>query len=367
MVVLVVMLSLFGLLMVFSASYYVALSKTGNPYTYAISDIEWLLIGWTGMIFFTLFDYHRIRKYSRVFVYFSVVLLVVVLTPLGTVINNAARWISIGPITLMPGEIVKTALIFYVASFYSKDPTRISKWFYIDGNVIVIFWTAFSAFLILMEPNLSTAGIVVLLVGGMLIVAGLKWIYVGGFAIAGCLGFVAILFTSKGAYMLDRVKTAFDPFNDPLGEGYQVIQGLYAFGSGGVLGVGLGNSIQKTLYLPEPQSDFILPIIGEELGYVTVLGLMVVYLLLIWRIVKIAIKAPDYMGTLLASGIALHLSLQVILNIAVVSATFFPTGVVLPFISLGGNATGLFLAEIGIVANISRQIKREEEVFPSLS
>ena len=361
MIALTLVLCLFGMLMVFSASYYVALSKTGNPYEYLINDAMWMAIGWAGLVVFTMMDYHIIRVFSRPFLLVAMGLLVAVLTPLGTVINNASRWISIGPITLMPGEIVKTALIFFTACFYAEDPSKVTRWFYEDGNVVVAGWAAVSALLIIMEPNLSTAGIVVLLIGGMMVIAGLRWIYVGGLLGLGIAGFVAVVLSPRGEYMLTRVQTFFDPFKDALGEGYQVVQSLLAFGSGGLTGVGLGKSIQKTLYLPEPQSDFILPIIGEELGYVAVLALMAVYLLLIWRIIRIAIKAPDYLGTLLAGGIALHIALQVILNIAVVSATFFPTGVVLPFISLGGNATGLFLAEIGIVANISRQIKDEEE------
>ena len=160
---------------------------------------------------------------------------------------------------------------------------------------------------------------------------------------------------------MERIQTFFDPFKDALGSGYQVVQSLLALGSGGLLGVGLGQSIQKTLYLPEPQSDFILAIIGEELGYVGLIVLMCVYMLLIWRCIKTAIKAPDIYGTLLAGGVALHLGLQVVLNIAVVSASFFPTGVVLPFVSLGGNATILYLAEMGVVFNISRQIRPPEE------
>ena len=151
-----------------------------------------------------------------------------------------------------------------------------------------------------------------------------------------------------------------DPFQDALGDGYQVSQGLLAFGSGGVFGVGLGKSMQKALYLPEAMSDFILPIIGEELGFVGVLGLMAVYMTLIWRGFLVSINAKDLFGTLLAGGITLHIALQVILNIAVVTASFPPTGVVLPLISLGGTATVLFMAELGMLYNISKQSEEKE-------
>ncbi len=161
--------------------------------------------------------------------------------------------------------------------------------------------------------------------------------------------------------MKERVLTALDPFADPLGNGYQVVQSLLALGSGGVLGRGIGQSIQKTLYLPEPENDFILAIIGEELGLVGILLLMVAYLLLIWRCFSVAIRAQDSYGMYIAAGVGLHLALQVIINIAVVTATFFPTGVVLPLVSLGGNATMLFLAEFGIVYNISKRAQVEPE------
>jgi cell division protein FtsW len=189
----------------------------------------------------------------------------------------------------------------------------------------------------------------------MMFVAGLsKVIFLGGL-LAGAGMFVVAIMLPQGQYMMQRVQTAMDPFADPLGSGYQIVQSLLAQGSGGITGVGLGQSMQKTLYLPEPQNDFILAIIGEELGLAGVIVLMLLFLLLIWRCCKVAVRAQDSFGMLLASGVAILLALQVILNIAVVSASFFPTGVFLPFISQGGNATLIFLSLMGIVINVSRQ------------
>ena len=169
------------------------------------------------------------------------------------------------------------------------------------------------------------------------------------------------LIVLKGSYWLKRVTSFFDPFADALGDGYQVVQGLLAFGSGGVTGVGIGRSMQKALYLPECFSDFILPIIGEEVGFIGVMALMAVYLVLIWRGVLVSMNSKDLFGTLLAGGITLHIALQVILNVAVVSASFPPTGVVLPLVSLGGTATVLFMAELGILYNVSKRSSEKEQ------
>ena len=356
---LTLLLTLFGLVMVFSASYYYAISKTGNPYTFLINDMMWKLLGWVVFAFLTHFDYHRIAKYSFIVLAVGFVLLGLIFTPLGKTINNATRWLDFKIFTVMPGEVIKTCLILFLAYFYAKDPSRIKRWK--DGHFVVLAIGGAAFLLILAQPNLSTAGLVLLLVLGMMLLAGLAWGWIIAMGALGVGAFTIVVLSPKGAYMMERIQTFFDPFKDALGSGYQVVQSLLALGSGGLLGVGLGQSIQKTLYLPEPQSDFILAIIGEELGYVGLIVLMCVYMLLIWRCIKTAIKAPDIYGTLLAGGVALHLGLQVVLNIAVVSASFFPTGVVLPFVSLGGNATILYLAEMGVVFNISRQIRPPEE------
>ena len=167
-----------------------------------------------------------------------------------------------------------------------------------------------------------------------------------------------MILTDEDGYRLKRLTSFLDPFQDPLGDGYQVIQSLLALGSGGLFGVGLGRSIQKTLYLPEPQNDFIFAIIGEELGYIGCLALIACYMILIWRGTHISLNAPDMFGTLLAAGITIMLALQVVLNIAVVTSSMPPTGITLPFISYGGNALMLFMGSMGILLNISRHSAR---------
>lgn len=182
-------------------------------------------------------------------------------------------------------------------------------------------------------------------------------IYIGiiGAGVAGVLGLV---FMAPESEWMKRITSFLDPFADKLGDGYQVVQGLLALGTGGLFGTGLGRSIQKNLYLPEPQNDFILSIIGEELGYIGVIALMIVYLLLIWRGIHISVNASDTFGSLLAAGITIMIALQVIMNIAVVTSSMPPTGVTLPFISYGGNALWLFMGSTGILLNISRHAPR---------
>ncbi len=353
LVLLVLGLSVFGIVMVFSASYYNALSKFGNPYKYLIEDSMWVLVGWVGFVFFSFFDYHYLRHFAWPLLGAGVALLFLIFTPLGLTINNATRWLDFKYFTVMPGEVVKFSLIIFVASFLSEDPTRSRKFFKGILPTLTVAGICFAA--IYKQPNLSTAGLVLLLVVGMLYVAGLPKIWVTATAIAGAaLASLAVL-APGGEYRLQRVISFIDPFQDPLGSGYQVVQSLLALGSGGVFGVGLGQSIQKTLYLPEPQNDFILAIIGEELGFVGILGLMAAYLGLIWRCCHIAVRAKDYFGMMLAAGTTIILSLQVLMNIAVVTASFPPTGVILPFVSQGGNAMVIFLSLMGIMTNISRQ------------
>ena len=305
------------------------------------------------MPFFSFLDYHYLKKFAAPLLAVGIILLALIFSPLGLTINNATRWLDFKYFTVMPGEVIKFCIIIFVAAFLSKDPSLSTKFFKGIFPILLLGGICFA--LIYKQPNLSTAGIVVLLIFGMLFVAGLPalWITVSALGMS-AIAALSVL-APGGEYRLQRVMNFLDPFQDPLGSGYQVVQSLLALGSGGVFGVGLGQSIQKTLYLPEPQNDFILSIIGEEIGFIGVLVLMAAYLFLIWRCCYVALRAKDYYGMLLASGITILLTLQVVMNIAVVTASFPPTGVILPFVSLGGNAVVIFLSMMGIMTNISRQ------------
>lgn len=355
------MLAIFGLIMIFSASYYYSLSRYGNPYYYLIRHGIWLLGGVIVFCFGAMLDYRCYRKVAPWAAIVGLILLLLLFTPLGVSYNNATRWLGLGPITVMPGEIAKLCAILFTAWYLGEKPDRIDSLF--RGVIPVVGVGLIYAVLIVRQPNLSTALTVVGIMGCMLIVAGLHKKYIvlafaGAFA-----GVMALTTVLRHTYWYGRFASFLDPFADPLGDGYQVVQSLLALGSGGLFGKGIGQSVMKNLYLPEPQNDFILAIIGEELGLVGIMFLMALYCAFLWRGVHVAIHARDQFGVLLASGIVLMVAIQVILNVAVVTSSMPATGINLPFISYGGNAILLFMFGAGILVNISRHEKKEETVI----
>lgn len=346
-------LVIFGIVMVFSASYYVSISKRGTPYYWLRQDIMWAVLGTCAFLFCSFFDYKWYKKLAIPSMVVSIILLVLVLIPgISKSAKGAARWIPLGPITIMPGEITKIACIMFVAWYLSRRPDLIKS--FTKGVLPLVALLGTVCALIMLQPNLSTAITVAGIIVGIMFVAGLNWFYVGGLGALGVAAVLAMIYVvPNGEYRLARMMSFRDPFADPLGTGWQVVQSLLALGSGGLFGVGLGKSIQKTLYLPEPQNDFIFAIIGEELGFIGCLILMAVYLVLIWRCCHIAFNAPDLFGMLLASGITIMLGVQVVLNIAVVTSSMPPTGIILPLVSYGGNALLLTMAAMGVMNNIA--------------
>lgn len=344
-------LTAFGLVMVFSASYYSSISTYGTPFHFLIRDAIWIATGLVVMSAAIVIDYRVYKKFAIIFLLVMVAALVAVLFTIP--INGANRWLSVGPVTFMPGEWTKAAIILFIAWFMGARPARAKS--FLLGILPVLAITGLCAFLIIRQPNLSTAITVCGIAVAMLLVAGMHWGYVAAAAAAGVAGVVCILTFMQNSYWYDRMTNFINPFDDLFGEGYQVAQSLLALGSGGLTGMGIGNSVQKSLYLPEPQNDFILAIIGEELGYIGILVLICVYCLFIWRGIHIAINAPDYFGLLLASGVVIMVAIQLILNIAVVTASMPATGINLPFISYGGNGILMFMFAAGVLLNISRQ------------
>lgn len=346
-------LVVFGIIMVFSASYYQSINESGSPYAFLIRDIIWAAAGFVLMMITTMIDYRLYKKIAPFVLAISFILLVLLLVPgVGTSLNNAVRWIKIGPITIMPGEIAKPAVILFVAWFLGEHPERIKQ--PLKGILPLFVICGAFGFLILKQPNMSTAITVVMIIVLMMFVAGLNYWLFGGLIGAGALGVLGIIVANPDSHWASRLTSFMDPFADPLGDGFQVVQSLMALGSGGLFGVGLGKSIQKNLYLPEPQNDFILAIIGEELGYIGILCLIAAYLIFIWRGVHIALNAPDQFGMLTAAGIVIMVAVQVVLNIAVVTSSMPATGVILPFVSYGGNALLIFMGCTGVLLNISR-------------
>ena len=342
----------FGTVMIFSASYYPSVENGGDPYFFLRRQLLWVAGGTVAMFICARADYHFWGKLWILAPMICFVLLVVVLTSIGSSAYGATRWIAVGPITIMPGEIAKVGIILFVTGYFSRHPKWATKFF--KGVVPVVALAGVYGVLIMMQPNMSTAATVCLIAGGMLIVAGMKASHTGILAVMATAAAAGYILIDKDGYRYARLTSFFDPFADPLGNGWQVVQSLLALGTGGLTGLGLGNSIQKNLYLPMAQNDFILAIIGEELGFVGVLLLIVVYIILIWRGFHTAMNAKDYTGMMLASGIMIMLGVQVVINIAVVTSSMPPTGIALPFISYGGNSLLIFMSGMGIVYNISK-------------
>ena len=352
--ILTVALVIFGIVMVFSAGYYWTIMKTEpDPFYYLKRQGFFAVVGLVALLFCANFDYHYYRKFTYPIIGASIFFLILVLTPVGTTVNGAARFIYIGPFGITPSEFSKLAVVLFTAGFLANDPMRARK--FTQGILPLFAVMALHAGLILMQPNLSTAIVICAIMFGVMIVGGLRLWYMGlmgGTAFGGAM--YILNFVPKEHHWYRRITNFIDPFADAQGEGYQVSQSLIALGNGGVKGLGLGNSISKNLYLPEPQNDFILAIIGEELGYIGVALLLIAYLVLIWRCLLVASKAPDKYGMFIATGVGIMLALQVIINVAVVTASMPATGITLPFISYGGTSLITFMGAMGILLNISR-------------
>ncbi len=339
-----------GIIMVFSSSHYYALSRFNDSYHFLKRELVWAALGLGGML--TAMNIHY-WKYKKIAVYayaISIILLLLIFTPLGVEINYARRWLGVGNFTIMPGEVSKICAILFVAHFLSVKPEKIKSFKKGILPCLVIIGIYFT--LVILQPNLSTAVTIAAIIGTMMFVAGMKWSHVSLMGISG-IALIGLMIV-QAPYRMKRLTGFLDPFADPQGDGYQVIQSLLALGSGGLFGVGLGKSIQKYLYLPEPQNDFIFAIIGEELGFIGAVGIILLFIVLIWRGVKIAINAPDLFSCLLATGITSMVSVQVIINIAVATSSMPVTGMALPFISWGGNSLTIFMTAMGVLLNISR-------------
>ena len=356
MVILVTLLTVFGVVMVFSASYYDSISETGSPYSFFINQAVSAVTGMILMLALSKLPYQVFRKFAIPIVVIGLILLCLIFTPLGRSGGGATRAVYLG-FMIMPGEIAKVVLIIFGAWYFSKDMSR-------AGNLKGLFpfgaYTLLVVLLIYMQPNLSTAITVAVIGVGIAFLAGMQKRYILLIMLVVAAGFAYLIFIDD-SYQHDRVMCWFNPFQYELGIGYQVVQSLYAISTGGIFGKGLGMSVQKNLYLPEPQNDFIMAIIGEELGFLGIALMLAVFLLLLWRIFRVAIEAKDNFGMLLAGGAGIMIGAQLVLNIAVVTSSAPPTGIALPFISYGRNALWMCMAIMGIVLNVSRQTRPDPD------
>lgn len=357
--VLVLTLVSFGLVMLYSASYAVALYRRGDAFAYIRPQLLFAAVGLIALYLASRVDYHIYHKLAWPMLGLSLVLLVVVLFM--PEYNGCKRWIVLpGLGTLQPSEIAKFSVILTFSHIISLNHQKMKRF-----SVGVLPFAAILgvlAVLMLLEPHLSGTlllfgiGAVLMFVGG----TGMRW-----FALAGGLGAAAIagaviLLPDLVPYAADRLSSWIDPFSDPLGDGHQTIQSLYAIGSGGATGLGLGNSRQKYLYVPEPQNDFIFSILCEELGFIGACLVILLFVMLLLRGVVIALRAPDKFGALLTVGFVVQVVMQAVLNMAVVTNTIPNTGISLPFFSSGGTSLMMLLGEMGIVLSVSRQGLQEK-------
>ncbi|MDD5491343.1 MAG: putative lipid II flippase FtsW [bacterium] len=347
-----VALVIFGLVMIYSSSAIFASQQYNNSWYFFQKQMLWALAGFAAFFMLMKTDYHVLQRYSRVLIFISIVLLVLVLTGIfGREVGGAKRWIRLGPVSFQPSELAKISLLIYIADYLDRKQSKISK--VLKGVAPILMIMGLICGLILVEPDMGTSVSLGVVSVSMLFVGGLSAWYLGSLVLMAIPLFAYLVVTKP--YRLRRLMAFFDPWADPQNVGYQIIQSLIALGSGGFLGMGLGNSKQKLLYLPAAHTDFIFPIIGEELGFIGAFSIVILFFVFAWRGMKIAFHAPDLFGSMLAGGITLMIVLQAIINIGVSCALFPTKGLPLPLVSYGGSNLAFTLASIGILLNISRQ------------
>ena len=343
----VILLTVLGLIMVFSASYPSANYKYGDGLYFIRKQALWAVIGFAAMIVTMKIDYRLYKKNALWILLVTVVLLLLVLA--STPIKGSRRWLGFGSISFQPSEAAKLAVIIYFAASLSVVKERIRE-FKVLLRYGVILMLVLG--LLLLEPHFSVCLIIGAVAFIMLMVAGAQWKHFGMIALVAIP--IVIVVATKADYRMDRLAMYWDPFVDPQGDGWQIIQSLYAIGSGGLFGLGFGNSRQKYMYVSEPQNDFIFSIVCEELGMIGAFVIIILFGVLIWRGIKIAINAPDTFGSLLVTGIVSLVGVQTFFNIAVVTKLVPTTGVSLPFFSAGDSSLVFLMAAMGMVLNVSK-------------
>ena len=347
-----------GLVMLFSASFPAAYYMEGDAAFYFKRQLIFAVLGLTAMFVVSRINYQRLRGMARMLLGVSIALLVLVIIPhVGITINGATRWLGFGGLTFQPSEIAKLGVIVFFADSISKKREKMLTWRY--GIFPYMAILGVMAILMLAEPHLSGAILIVGTGAIMMAVGGIQgWLIGAGVGGVGVLAVLFIKAVEAGIinYNADRILLWRDPWSDASDAGYQICQSLIAIGSGGLLGVGLGKSRQKFLYLPERHNDCIFAIVCEELGLIGACVIMLIFVLLIIRGFWIALHARDRFGALLVVGVTTQVALQTFLNIAVVTGLIPATGISLPFFSYGGTALALQLVEMGVVLSVSRQI-----------
>ncbi len=344
-----------GIVMVYSSSYVYAQVNYADGAHYFKRQLVWALLGIAGMIVVMKIDYKIYKKWANLFFGLAVLLLLLLFVPgVGITIKDATRWIGIGELlTIQPSEIAKLAMVIFLAKYLSERHNQVKK--LVQGIFIPMVFLGIVCLLILKQPDLGTTVTIAGTAFLMLLAAGAQFSHLSCLALLG--GGLVGLAICMEPYRMRRLMAFRNPWADPLKTGFQTIQSLLAVGSGGIFGVGLGQGRQKFLYLPEQHTDFIFAVLAEELGFIGATFVLLLFLVFLWRGLKIALKAPDLFGALLATGLTMMVVLQAVINIGVVTGSMPVTGITLPFISYGGSSLTLNLLGIGILLNISHYVE----------
>lgn len=347
----IILLSIFGVIMIYSASYVWAEYKFNDPFKFVKHQALFLIVGLILMFLISKIDYHIYLKKANVLLMVAIILLILVIIPgIGTVRNGSRSWFGIGSFGIQPSEAAKLILIIFTSKYLSVNQRNIKN---IKKCVLPILGIALFVFgLIMLQPDFGTGVILVMSVVGLLFVAGVDIKFFLSIGLIGIIGIVGLILVAP--YRLERILSFLNPWSDPLGSGFQIIQSLYAIGPGGLFGYGFLNSRQKHFYLPEPQTDFIFSIISEEFGFLGIVIVVSLFLIIIVRGFRISRGCNDLFSKYLSFGIIFQLGFQALLNLMVVVGLIPVTGVTLPFLSYGGSSLLITLCGMGIVLNISR-------------
>lgn len=349
----VIAISIFGVIMIYSSSYIWAEYKYGDAFKYVKNQSLFLIVGIIIMLIVSKIDYKIYLKKSNLILLGCFILLVLVLIPgIGTVRNGSRSWFGIGSFGIQPSEFAKLGMIIFTSKFLAKNDKAINSF---KGVLPVLILTLSFFGLIMLQPDFGTGIILVMSIVGILFIAGLNIKYFIRLGIVGVVGIVGLIVAAP--YRLSRILSYLNPWSDPLGSGFQIIQSLYAIGPGGLFGYGFGNSRQKHFFLPEPQTDFIFAIISEELGFLGCLFVVILFIIICYNGFKISRNCNDLFSKYLSFGLTFQLAFQTVLNLMVVTGLIPVTGVTLPFLSYGGSSLLVSLASMGILLNISRYSK----------
>ena len=345
----VVLLSLIGIIMIYSSSYIWANYKYNDSLKYFKNQFLFLIIGLIIMYVISKIDYHIYYKKSKLILLICIVSLLLVLIPgIGTIRNGSRSWFKLGPFSIQPSEFTKLGLMIFTSRYLCNHNMKLFK----KGVLPILFLTLSIFGIIMLQPDFGTGIVLVMTIIGLLFIGGVSFKFFLKLGLLGLIGITILILIAP--YRLDRILSFLNPWSDPLGSGFQIIQSLYAIGPGGLFGYGFLNSRQKHFYLPEPQTDFIFSIISEEFGFLGCIIIIILFLILIINGFKISKNTEDLFGKYLSFGIIFGLSFQTLLNLMVVVGLIPVTGVTLPFLSYGGSSLLITLCQMGIILNISK-------------